>query len=95
MTKNLGYNSKRERNIFFSAFWHTVLSYAVSLVTLMFFEWKYVFLTSGLILLIVSIIWLLGASKLHLCRRSIAFCFIYSAKKATINMKRTKPPHQF
>lgn len=48
----------------------TVLSYAVSLVTLMFFEWKYVFLSCGLILLIVSIIWLLGTSKLHL-RKSV------------------------
>lgn len=26
---------------------------------------------------------------------AIAFCFIYLAKKPTINMKTTKPPHQF
>ncbi len=44
----------------------TVLSYAVSLVTLMFLEWKYVFLTCGLILFAVSIIWILGTSKLNL-----------------------------
>ena len=44
----------------------TVLSYGVSLVTTIFLPWKYVFLTCGVILFAVSLIWLFGSQKLDL-----------------------------
>lgn len=44
----------------------TVLSYAVSLVTMIFLPWKYVFLTCGVILFAVSLIWILGTQRLEL-----------------------------
>ncbi len=44
----------------------TVLSYAVSLITMLFLPWKYVFLVCGVILAAVSFVWLFGTGKLHL-----------------------------
>lgn len=44
----------------------TVLSYAVSLLTLRFFDWNYVFLTCGIILGVVSLLWLFETKKLKL-----------------------------
>lgn len=44
----------------------TVLSYAVSLVTLRFCRWNYVFLTCGVILAFVSLLWLFETQRLHL-----------------------------
>lgn len=44
----------------------TVLSYGVSLVTMIFLPWKYVFLTCGLILFAVSLIWIFATQKLDL-----------------------------
>lgn len=44
----------------------TVLSYGVSLVTMIFLPWKYVFITCGLILFAVSLIWIFGTQKLDL-----------------------------
>lgn len=44
----------------------TVLSYAVSLLTMLFLPWKYVFLVCGIILAAVSFVWLFGTGKLHL-----------------------------
>ena len=44
----------------------TVLSYGVSLVTMIFLPWKCVFLTCGLILFAVSLIWLFGTQGLNL-----------------------------
>ncbi len=38
----------------------TLLSYAVSLLTLLFLPWQYVFLTCGLFELFVSVIWMFG-----------------------------------
>lgn len=44
----------------------TVLSYAVSLVTLRFCRWNYVFLTCGVILAFVSLLWFFETQRLHL-----------------------------
>lgn len=48
----------------------TVLAYAVSLITMMFLSWKFVFLSCGAILFIVSIIWILETGKLSLKRNA-------------------------
>lgn len=47
----------------------TVLSYAVSLVTMLFLPWQYVFLVCGTIVGIAAITWILGTGKLKLKKR--------------------------
>lgn len=47
----------------------TVLSYAVSLVTMLFLPWKYVFLVCGAIVGISSVIWFAGTGKLKLKKK--------------------------
>ena len=48
----------------------TVLSYAISLITMIFLPWKFVFLICGIILLTVSLIWITGTGKIHLTEGS-------------------------
>lgn len=42
----------------------TLASYSISLITLLFAEWRYVFLICGGIVVIVGVYWLIGTSKL-------------------------------
>ncbi len=44
----------------------TVLSYCVSLLTMLVLPWRFVFLTCGGVLLAVALVWLLGVRNLHL-----------------------------
>ena len=44
----------------------TLLSYGVSLLTMLFLPWKFVFLVSGIILAAVSFLWLIGTGRLKL-----------------------------
>lgn len=48
----------------------TLLSYAVSLLTLLFLPWQYVFLTCGLFDLLVSLIWLSGTRGLFIAKET-------------------------
>ncbi|MBP3330473.1 MAG: MFS transporter [Clostridia bacterium] len=50
----------------------TVLSYALSLVTLLFLEWNYVFLVCGSVVGISAIIWFVGTAKLKLKKQEKA-----------------------
>lgn len=44
----------------------TLLSYGVSLVTMLAFPWKYVFLSCGIVLFAASLLWIFGTSKMNL-----------------------------
>lgn len=48
----------------------TLLSYAVSLLTLLFLPWQYVFLTCGLFELLISAVWLLGTRGLFIAKEA-------------------------
>lgn len=50
----------------------TIMSYAVSLITLLFLPWKYVFLTCGLLSFLASAVWITGTQKFHLKKPSPA-----------------------
>ncbi len=60
----------------------TLLSYGVSLATMLFLPWKYVFLTCGVLLFAVSFVWLFGTKKLHLLGKS-------GSQAQQVNLKRS------
>lgn len=67
----------------------TLASYAVSLVTLIFLPWKYVFLTCGLCELIFAVIWITGTKSLFKKLKPITYNNLNTENVKVMNFKST------
>lgn len=63
----------------------TVLSYCVSLLTMLVLPWHYVFLTCGGALLAVALVWHFGVRRLHLRTFAPAVQRVKTGKKGTLS----------